>query len=232
MWKLIELEWRKLERNKVIGEVIIYWLIIMGLPSFLLKVVYADLPAARFTESYAAAFELMLPIQMGFLLFGASMINHVFIEEYKNKTMALSFGYPLSRKRLVTGKVLFIALIVFFCTLISFIFAGMATFVFDQVVDVIAGSSTLMDLITYVVKAVIFSLMIALASLTPLFWFGIWKRAIIPTVICAILMMQSPTVIHLLRISLDLNWLTALLSLFGAASVGLSVALVNRLGDL
>lgn len=232
MVKLIELEWRKLERKKVIGEVVIYWVILMFLPTFFLRVVFADMPAVQFGESYAAAMELMLPIQMGFLLFGASLINHVFIEEYKNKTMALSFGYPLSRQRLVMAKALFIALAVFLCSLVSFVLAGIATYGIDQVFDVIDGAPTAADLLTYAVRMIIHSIVIALSSLIPLFCFGIWKRAVIPTVVCAIFLMQFPNFLGLLRITLNPDLHYAILSLLGVASVYLSVRLVNKVGDL
>jgi ABC-type transport system involved in multi-copper enzyme maturation permease subunit len=229
--KLIELEWRKLETKKVIGELIVYWAILMFLPVIFLKVVFADIPVVYFNESYAAAIDLMLPIQMGFLLFGASLINHVFIEEYKNKTMALSFGYPLSRKRLVLAKVLFIALAVFFCTLISFALAGITTYGFDRVMDVIDGEPTVMDLVTYAVRAVIHSIVVAAASLIPLFYFGIWKRRVIPTVVCAIFLIQLPNILNLLRITLNPDLLYAILSFLGAASVYFSVLFVNKVGD-
>lgn len=232
MFKLIELEWRKLNQKKVIGEMIIYWVILMFLPVFFLKVVFADIPAFQFGESYASAIELMLPIQMGFLLFGASLINHVFIEEYKNKTMALSFGYPLSRKRLVMVKVLFIALAVFCCTLVSFVLAGMTTYGLDQVLHVIDGSPTVTDLMTYAVRMIIHSIVVALASLIPLFYFGIWKRAVIPTVICAIFLIQLPNFLGLLRITLNPDLLYTILCFLGVASVCLSLKLVNKLGDL
>lgn len=231
MIKLIELEWRKLERKKIIGEAIIYWVLIMFLPAFFLKVVFADMPNVRFGESYAAAIELMLPIQMGFLLFGASLINHVFIEAYKNKTMALSFGYPLSRKKLVMVKVLFIAAAVFFGTLVSFVLAGIATYGLDQLLNVIDGAPTAADLMTYAVRMIIHSIVVALASLIPLFWFGIWKRAVIPTVLCAIFFMQFPNFLGLLRITLNPDLFYAILSFLGAASVFLSVKLVNTFED-
>ncbi|GAB6930827.1 ABC transporter permease [Paenibacillus sp. JCM 10914] len=232
MMKLIRLEWRKLERKKVIGEVITYWVIIMLLPVLFLKVVFVDMPMIRFGESYAAAMELMLPIQLGFLLFGASLINHVFIEEYKNKTIALSFGYPLSRKRLVLAKVLFIIIAVFFGTLVSFVLSGIATYAFDHILDVIPGTPTVTDLMNYAARMVIHSIVVALASLIPLFWFGVWKRAVIPTVICAVFLMQFPNFVGLLRITLNPDFLYALFSVLGVASIFLSVKFVNKLGDL
>lgn len=232
MIKLIGLEWRKLERQKVIGEAIIYWVILMFLPVFFLKVVFADMPTVRFGESYAATLELMLSMQMGFILFGASLINHVFIEEYKNKTMALSFGYPLSRKRLVIAKVLFIVFAVFLGTLVSFVLGGIVTFVFDQAINVIPGGPTVTDLMNYAVRMIIHSIVVALASLIPLFCFGIWKRAVVPTVICAVFLMQFPNFLGLIRITLNPDLLYAIFSVLGVASVCLSVKLVNKLGDL
>lgn len=232
MIKLIELEWRKLERKKVIGEAIIYWVVLMFLPALLLKVVFADSSTLDFGDSYSAAMGLMLPIQMGLLLLGASLINHVFIEEYKNKTMALSFGYPISRKKLVLAKVLFIALTVFFCTIVSFVLAGIVTYGFDQMIDVIAGDPTAADLAAYAVRMIIHSIVVALASLIPLFCFGIWKRAVIPLVICAIFFMQFPNFFGLLRISLNPDLIYAILSLLGVVSIYLSIKLIGKLGDL
>ena len=228
----MELEWRKLDRKKVTGEAVVYWVLLMALPTFFLKVVFADTPGIPFHESYAAALDLMLPIQMGFLLFGASLINHVFIEEYKNKTMALSFGYPLSRRRLVTAKALFIALAVFVCTLISFVLAGVATLGLNQMFHAIDGTPSGADLATYSVRAVIHSFVVALVSLIPLFWFGIWRRAVIPTVLVAIFLMQFPNVMGMFGITLDMDLLYAILSVVGAVSVYLSVRLVNTVGDL
>jgi len=230
--KLIELEWRKLDQKKVIGEVIVYWVIIMFLPTFFLKVVFADMAFVDFSESYASALELMLPIQMGLLLFGASMINHVFIEEYKNKTMSLSFGYPISRKKLVMAKVCFIFLAVFLCTLVSFVLSGITTYVIDQIFDVIHGQPTMEDFMAFAARSIIHSVVVALISFVPLFLFGIWKRAVIPTVICAVFLAQFPNFTGLLHITLNTDMLYAVLSFIGLVSVYLSVAKVNQVGDI
>ncbi|GMK39167.1 hypothetical protein PCCS19_22210 [Paenibacillus sp. CCS19] len=232
MFKLIELEWRKLERRKVIGEAVIYWVILMVMPFFFLRVVFKDDSVNAFGDSYNAAMGLMLPIQLGCLLFGASLINHVFIEPYKNKTMALSFGYPLSRQRLVMAKVLFIALATMICALVSFVLAGSATYVLDLMFDIIDGVPSMTDFAAYAGRMVIHSIVITLASLIPLFWFGIWRRAVIPTVICAIVLMQSPTVLSMLGISLNMDYLYAIVSLLGIGSVLLSVKLIYKFGDL
>lgn len=88
MVKLMALEWKKLKRKMVISEVVIYTLVIMFMPMLLVR----TLP--DFGQSYEAMTTLMMSIQMGFILFGASLINQVVIEEYKYKTMSLSLVTP------------------------------------------------------------------------------------------------------------------------------------------
>lgn len=233
MAKLIELEWRKLDQKKVMGEVMIYWIIIMFLPTFFLKVIFVDdMAFMDFADSYTNALELMVPIQMGIVLFGASMINHVFIEEYKNKTMSLSFGYPFSRKKLVMAKVLFIFLAVFLCTLVSFVLSGITTYVMDQIFEVIHGQPTMDDIMAYAAKSIIYSVVVALISFVPLFLFGLWKRAVIPTVICAVFLAQFPNFTGLLHITMNTDMLYAIMSLIGLVSVYLSVVKVNQLDDI
>ena len=225
--KLMELEWRKLKQKTVISEIIIYWGILMFLPMFFIKMVNVD-----FGQSYSTIIPLILSMQMGFVLFGASLINHVVIEEYKNKTISLSFGYPISRKKLVMAKVLFISLLVFFCTLVSFLLAGTATYLLDQVFHIINGQPTAADITTYFTKAIVHSLIVTLISLIPLFFFGIWKRATIPTVICAIFLMQFQNFSYLLNVNLNSDIVNAVLCLLGAVSVYLSIKMVDRVGDI
>ncbi|WP_010096361.1 ABC transporter permease [Ornithinibacillus scapharcae] len=165
MVKLIWLEWKKLKRQTVISEIIIYMLIIMIMPVFFINAV---MPA--FGESYASAIELNFYIQMGFVLFGGSLINQVFIEEYKNKTMALSFGYPISRKKLYLAKILFIALCIFVVTVISYIFTGIVTYTIDQFFPFINGQPTSSDILTYFGSIFLNSLIVTLISFVPLFF--------------------------------------------------------------
>lgn len=133
--KLILLEGKKLKRYTVIGEVIIYWLILMFLPFFFIKQVSAD-----FGHSFTTVMELNKAIQTGLILFGASLINQVFIDEYKNKTISLAYGYPINRKTLFTAKILFIGLLVFLVTIISFLLTGLSTYVIDQIHPIIMGN--------------------------------------------------------------------------------------------
>jgi len=225
--KLMELEWRKLRRKMILSEMIIYWGVLMFLPMFFIKMV-----SAEFGQSYSTIIQLMMPMQLGFVLFGASLINQVVIDEYKNKTISLSFGYPISRKKLVMAKALFISLFVFLCTLVSFLLSGMTTYLLDQVFHIINGQPTVQDITTYFSKMIVHSLIVTLISLIPLFFFGIWKRATIPTVICAVFLMQFQNFSYLLNVNLNTNIVNTVLCLLGVVSVYLSIKMVDRVGDI
>lgn len=225
--KLMELEWRKLKQGMIVSELVIYWGVLMFLPMFFIKMVSAD-----FGQNYSTIIPLMMAMQMGFILFGASLINQVVIDEYKNKTMSLSFSYPLSRKKLIMAKVLFISLFVFASTLVSFILSGISTYILDQIFHIINGQPTMEEIKTYVGKMLVHAFMISMISFIPLFTFGVWKRATITTVLCAIFFMQFQNFSYLLNINLNPDVVNAALSLLGVFSVFLSVHFIDRLGDV
>jgi ABC-type transport system involved in multi-copper enzyme maturation permease subunit len=225
--KLMELEWRKLKRKMILSELIIYWGILMFLPMFFIKMV-----SAEFGQSYSTIIQLMMSMQLGFVLFGASLINQVVIDEYKNKTISLSFGYPISRKKLVMAKALFISLFVFLCTIVSFLLSGVTTYLLDQAFHIINGQPTAEDITTYFSKMIVHSLIVTLISLIPLFFFGIWKRETIPTILCAIFLMQFQNFSFLLNVNLNTNIVNTVLCLLGVVSVYLSIKMVDRVGDI
>ncbi|PKF90676.1 ABC transporter permease [Bacillus sp. BA3] len=227
MVKLMELEWRKLKRKMILSELIIYWGILMFLPMFFIKMV-----SAEFGQSYSTIIQLMISMQLGFVLFGASLINQVVIDEYKNKTISLSFGYPISRKKLVMAKALFISLFVFLCTIVSFLLSGVTTYLLDQVFHIINGQPTAEDITSYFSKMIVHSLIVTLISLIPLFFFGIWKRETIPTILCAIFLMQFQNFSFLLNVNLNTNIVNTVLCLLGVVSVYLSIKMVDRMGDI
>lgn len=224
MTKLMRLEWRKLKQKSVISEVVVYLLIIMYLPLFFIEVVSAD-----FGRSYAAVIDLNMAIQMGYILFGASLINQVFIDEFKNKTISLSYGYPISRQKLFAAKILFIATFVFLLTMASYLLTGIVTYLIDQMHPIINGDPTRSDLTKYFSHMIFRSLMITLISFIPLFYLGIWKRATIPTVICAIVVMQS----HLSpMINLNYDLVIAVLCVVGSLSIFLSIMAAEKIGEI
>ncbi|KMY43289.1 hypothetical protein AC622_02655 [Bacillus sp. FJAT-27916] len=225
MFNLMRLEWKKLKRLSVISEVMIYWLILMFMPVFFIKIVMPFMG-----ESYAAAIELNSFIQMGLILLGGSLISQVFIEEYKNKTISLSFGYPISRKKLFTAKVLFIYIFVFLAAVGSYVFTGLTTYLLDLITPIINGQPTNTDIFAFFKSMIAGSLMIPLISFIPLFIFGILTRGTIPTVICSIVCMNLPNFSTFLHLNQDLILLV--LCLLGALSIFLSIKTAESAGEL
>jgi len=224
MIKLMRLEWKKLNQKSVIGEMIIYPLILMFMPVFFIEAV-----SPEFGQSYAGVIELNLYIQMGFILFGASLINQVFIDEYKNKTISLSFSYPFSRQKLFAAKILFIATFVFLLTMASYLLTGVTTYVIDQIQPIIDDDLTRSDIITFFSQMIFRSLIITVISFIPLFYLGIWQRATVPTVIFGIIAVNS----HLSQmINLNFNLVLVVLCVLGSLSIFLSIITAESIGEL
>ena len=145
MIKLMELEYRKLKKTTIYGEVLTYIIIMLFVPLFFIKVVDPG-----FGSSYESVFTLIdLSIRMGYTLYGVSLINQVLIEEYKSKTITLSFGYPNKIETLFLSKVLFIAFSVLIVTFVSYILTGVATIMFDHSMGLITGTFGWMEMKAY-----------------------------------------------------------------------------------
>ncbi|MFT4414320.1 ABC transporter permease [Fredinandcohnia humi] len=225
MSKLILLEWKKAKQNMIFMELAFYIIIIMFLPVFFIKVVNG-----AFGQSFDIFIELIKSMELSFALFGASLINHVFIEEYKNKTMSLSYSYPISRKKLFSAKILFIALFVFLVTVLSFLLTGITTVILDQFFDVIQFQVTGSDIIAYLGATIFRSIIVSIVSFIPLFMFGVWRRATVPTVTCAIFAMQLPNFSEMFN--LDRDFVIFALVLLGAVSLFLAIKTADTVGEI
>ncbi|GIN74586.1 bacitracin ABC transporter permease [Bacillus sp. J14TS2] len=225
MSKLVKLEWGKLKQKSILGEVVIYWFILMFLPVFFIKMISAD-----FGQDFASLFQLIESIQRGLVLFGASLISQVFIDEYKNKTITLSFGYPISRRKLFLAKALFIALFIFVTNIASFLLTGVATYLFNQVWPIIHFSITGANIVNYLSGMIAGSLSSVLISFIPLFFFAIWKRATVSTIICAIVAMNIPNLSSIFHFNYEI--VITILCLIGTLSLFLSIKTAERIGEI
>lgn len=223
--KLMELEWRKLKKKTIYGEVLTYIVILLFVPLFFIKNI-----DAAFGSSYDAVFTLIdLSIRMGYTLYGVSLINQVLIEEYKSKTITLTFGYPNRIRTLFLSKVLLISFMVLVATFVSYILTGVATVIFDHSMDLITGTFGWMELKAYLTKAIIGTFCTVLISLIPMFYFGLIKRATIPAVICGLGLMQVQNFSLLLGYNQVI--VLSILCLLGALSIYLTITNAETLGE-
>ena len=225
MNKLMELEWKKLKKKTIYGEVVTYIVIMLFVPVFFIKTVNVG-----FGSSYEAVFTLIdLSIRMGYTLYGVSLINQVLIEEYKNKTITLTFGYPSKIQTLFLSKVLFISFSVLIVTFMSYILTGISTVIFDHSMDLVTGTFGWMELKAYLIKAIIGSLCTVLISLIPLFYFGLILRATVPTVICGLFLMQVQNFTFILGYNEGI--VLSILCLLGVLSIYFTITKAETLGE-
>lgn len=110
MLKLIKLEWKK----NNIGKYVRNALILAGvLCLFLFALAYLGIAndpdtgapdAAPGNEMISPSIELFT--SMSYLVFTCVMLSSFIVSAYKNKTMALMFSYPVSRKKILVSQML------------------------------------------------------------------------------------------------------------------------------
>ncbi len=222
----MKLEWRKLKRLNIVGEYAVYVAVMLFLPMLFARSVNAD-----FGQDYATITGLIVSMHLSYVLFGASLINQVVIDEFRNRTISLSYGYPIPRRRLFLAKALLISLLVFAGTLLSFVLVGVSTLLLDESFGFIGEELTTGAVAGYVAKAVLHSAAVAVISHIPLFVFGVWKRATIPAVLIAIFLAQFQNLSPLLGLSLDPVLTTAALCLLGLLSAFAAISAIERFGD-
>lgn len=222
---LLRLEWGKLKRVSMISEVTVFLLVMMVMPSFLIQVANID-----HWHSYADLINLFdLSTRMAFTLYGASLINQVVIEEYKSKTISVSFGYPISRRRLFMAKIVFIGMAVFAVSLLSFLLSGVTTYLLNGVYHFLEDSLTGADVATFLWRMLVSSAISALIGLVPLFYFGVIRRATIPAVLCALILMQAQNFSYMF--DFNQGWIIGGLALLGLLNAVLTLRTIDRVGD-
>lgn len=226
MRKLMLLEWRKLNRLNVSLEIIVYLIIMAVLP----VVLYRVLPDAFFEDTFSGFAELAyLSSRMSFTLLGASLINHIIIQEYKNRTIQLVNGYPVSKKKMMAAKLLLIALIVIGSSLLSFVLVGIVVYVVNMSMNLFPDPLVWSDLISYVYGMVIHSLAAAAIGFIPAFGLAMIWRSTVATVIAAVFFMQVQNFSYVLGI--EQSQVLIILCLAGLASAVASILTFEKLGS-
>ena len=117
MGKLIKLEWEKYEIGKYIrnAAILIVLLVIFNYAMTFLGI--ANDPDTGVPDmaisNMGVSTNVELLTDITFLIFAAAMHATFIIGAYKNKTMNLMFLYPLSRKKIMTAKMLAVCIFCF-----------------------------------------------------------------------------------------------------------------------
>ncbi len=124
--------------------------------------------------------------RMIFIVFAGVLISRLVIEEYNDKTISLMFTYPISRKKLISSKLLIIICFTFFSILLSRIFATVVLTMLDNSLNFIEGDITFQMIIEHFRNTILYDFSASGISLFPLF-LGMLKKSVRTTIITSII---------------------------------------------
>ena len=185
MLKLMSLEIRK---NKLWGVLKGVLYANIGLLGFMLLILFTEKGTSDSTfASYAEVFDgLFVFVKAVFIIFAAVLLSKLVIDEYKNNTISILFMYPISRKKLMTSKLIIVFLFTLASILFSNVILGAILIGINNVVNIIPGELTLNLITTALYKDVMGALYAAGIGLIPLY-VGMRKKSVPATIVTAVL---------------------------------------------
>ncbi len=187
MLNIIKLELKKYKLSGLIKGALIATSIIFLIVALLFFVKVDD--ELSFENVNDALILIDTAVRSVFIIYAASLISKLVIDEFKSKTISILFMYPVNRKKILIAKLLIIAIFTF----VSIIFANTVLAILFYLINSI--HPTLEDTFTLALikKHSLTVLMNALSatgmSLIPLF-FGMRKYSVPATIISSIILVS------------------------------------------
>ncbi|AVP46570.1 ABC transporter permease subunit [Bacillus thuringiensis] len=185
MFKLMKLEWKKHQLSSYFKSVAICIIAIFAVVSFMAWGMKAegDVLFSDFTENMGL---VNLFIRITFIIFSSVILSRLVIDEYKNKTIQLSFMYPLQRKMLMSAKLTIVFCFCFVSTIIATFIISLLVYFVSPMMGLIETPATIGEIIAIVPGTIISAFMISGISLIPLF-FGMRKKSTPTTITSAVI---------------------------------------------
>lgn len=185
MFKLIKLEMRKFRLSGLIKGVLLANLIILF---FLLLIGYGEKYTGEIAFSgYQMAFGLIDNlVRLTFMIYASVLMGTIVIEEYKNKTITVLFLYPVSRKKIITAKLIIVAVFAFVSIIFSVLFIGGCLLLADSFNDLIPGTLEIGILTKELSRTAANAFAAAGISLIPLY-FGMRKKSVSTTIVSGVI---------------------------------------------
>lgn len=191
MLKLIALEIRKNKLKSLFKGVVIVNLAILA---FMILVVFIDRSEDDgMITSFPDMFEgVFVFVKAAFIVFASVLISKLVIDEYKNNTISLLFMYPISRKKLMTAKIIIVFLFTCISIFVSNAVIGAILLGINYYADVVPGELTLQMITSELIKTGIGAFYAAGIGLIPLY-FGMKKKSVPATIVSAVLVVSLLT---------------------------------------
>ena len=223
MKKLIKLEFKKHKLLGYVKGVFITDIVIMAFMCFIYIVEkFEGGGEESLFESYDSVFNFMLTLTTAtFLIFGSVVLARLVIEEYKNKTITLLFTYPLSRKKLLSAKLIVVSSFIFSAILFTNIFIGCVVYIVDVFTNIIPNDLSGETLTNALLFLIINTTAAAGVGLVPLY-FGMRKKSVPTTIVSAIILV---TIVNSFTSSV-LSW-PYVTTMFTMAVIGVCIAYLS-----
>lgn len=185
MLKLISLEIRKNKLKSLLTGAAIVNLSILA---FMIMVIFIDRSESNPTfTSYSDIFEgLFVFVKAAYIIFASVIISKLVIDEYKNNTITLLFMYPISRKKLMTAKIMIVFIFTFLAIIVSDIVIGAILLGINSFANFTPGELTLHMITSELIKLGANAFYAAGIALIPLY-FGMKKKSVPATIVSAVL---------------------------------------------
>lgn len=113
------------------------------------------------------------------------LVAKLIVEEYKNKTIFILFSYPISRKKLLGAKLLFITILTFITVFVTNLLSAGLLMLLNSYLHFIPGNADTAFLLKQLLSMLTFSVATAGTSIIPLY-FGMRKHSVPATIVSAI----------------------------------------------
>ncbi|RAN83415.1 ABC transporter permease [Bacillus sp. SRB_331] len=185
MLRLMKLEWKKHQLSSYFKSVAICIIAIFAVVN-LMALGVKDEVDGLFSDFTQQMVLINTVIRITFITFSSVILSRLIIDEYKNKTMQLSFMYPLQRKMLMRAKLTIVFCFCFVSTIIATFSISLLAYFVSPMMGLIETPATIGEIIAIVPATFINAFMISGISLIPLF-FGMRKKSTPTTITSAVI---------------------------------------------
>lgn len=167
-------------------------------------------------------------IRVTFLIFSTVIMIKIIIDEYKNNMIGVMFTYPISRKKIMTAKLMIISGFSFFTILISSLLVEGFIYIMDRAFDIVPGTINLEQLQKALTTSVLGALASAGISLIPLH-FGLLKKTATATLVSSLLIFSVTNTTNNMLSLFSYIGIPLVLGLFGVLIGYINVRKLERI---
>lgn len=188
MLDLMRLEMRKFRIGPYIRAALIANVIILAL--ICLISFFGEVQEKMPLTDYGMAFSIIDTLMRAtYIVFAAVLLSRIVIDEFRSKSIALLFMYPINRKKLLAAKLLIVVLFTLCADMAGNLFVGIGFYVFTLFTPIVPEPLTVSMAAHSLLTMVMSALATSFLSLIPLF-FGMRKHSVSATILSSLIVVM------------------------------------------